>query len=126
MTHIDEDILLKSSLNLLDESEEVKTKIHLAECTICSEKMIDINTDLDFIGSFNPVTEEQQYPSVRNKRKYPFWIKNVAVILFVFGLGYSVIQLSIPEEIVVVKQSLETKSPNISKHQFESCPNIDL
>ena len=126
MIHIDEDILVKSSLNLLDESETSKIEIHLTECTICLEKMKNISADLEFISSFDPMMNEQQYPSVRKNKSNSVWIKNVAVIFFILGVGIIGSEFIQTRQTNVVGQRLQSNSPVLSDSLFESCPNVDI
>ena len=52
MNHLDEDILLKSALKLLDNQNEELVNQHLSECSECSSLFKNIESQTQIIGNY--------------------------------------------------------------------------
>lgn len=92
MKHLNEDILLKLSLDLLDGEEQTQALSHLAECGECREAFAKLKQDTDRLGDFAPELADISYPLPRAKSSSKLWLLRAAALLligFAGGMGVS-------------------------------------
>ena len=126
MKHYDEDIIYKFVLDILDASESEQIRKHSGNCDLCQMKITEINKRIELIGSYNPKIELKR-DKKKSDRKYNSTIaKAAAVTLIGLTIGYSVIDYSFKENIVVVGQSFIPQNSIEDSLKFVDCPNIDI
>ncbi len=127
MKHPDDDNLLKSVLQLLDEHEESELKNHLLQCDDCRARFERLRRETDIIGSIEPEIEKQIYPLPRATRiTYVTFLKAAALLLIGFMAGYGTSYLSPPECINVVGYQLKTSAPPESLTRYAACESVDM
>ena len=127
MKHYDEDILLKLGLELLTKEEEENIRVHLSECAQCREAYSIIKGDINLIGSYEPDVEPEIIPLPVKKKNIVRQLLKVAAILVVgFFAGFLTSDLSNPEKVIVVKQSIIKKTVLESTGSFKTCEQVDL
>ena len=127
MKHYDEDILLKLGLELLTKEEEKNIREHLSECEQCRDTFSIIKGDINLIGSFEPDVEPKIIPLPVKKKNITRRLLKVAAILVVgFFVGFLSSDLSNPEKVIVVKQSIIKRTILESTGNFKTCELVDL
>ena len=127
MKHPDDDKLLKSVLQLLDEHEESELKNHLAQCDDCRSRFERLRRETDIIGSIKPEFERQTFPFPRTRNfTYASLLKVAALLLIGFMAGYGTSHLSSPECINVVGHQLKTSAPPESLTRYATCESVDM
>ena len=126
MKHIDEDRLLKFTLELLDKVDSEIVSEHLKECKTCSQKYEKIMNEVDLIGSFNPDIESNIIPIPRKNSTYSIWLTRAAVLLIGFLLGYSTSNMIQHKPVRIVAQTFIPKNSQIDSSKFIECPNVDI
>ncbi len=127
MKHYDEDILLKLGLELLTNEEEKNIREHLSECEQCREIYNTIKGDINLIESFEPDAEPEVIPLPVKKKNIARQLLKVAAILVVgFFAGFFTSDLSNPEKVIVVKQSIIKRTVMESTGNFKTCEQVDL
>jgi len=127
MKHYDEDILLKLGLELLTKEEEKNIREHLSECEQCRETFSIIKGDINLIESFEPDVEPEIIPLPEKENNKTRQLFKVAAILVVgFFVGFLTSDLSNPEKVIVVKQSIIKRTVMDSTGSFKTCEQVDL
>jgi len=126
MNHFDEDILLKYSLDILDENKALSIKNHLAECDACTSQLNEAKKQLQVIGSFDPMIENNNFLVPKRNNALSVWLKRAAVLIIGFIAGYATSVLSQTDQVTVIAQNLITKSPTVSINDFTSCQKVDI
>ncbi len=127
MKHYNEEILLKLELELLTKEEEENIRDHLSECEHCRETYSTIKGDINLIGSYEPDVEPEIIPLPVKKKNIARQLLKVAAILLVgFFAGFLTSDLSNPEKVIVVKQSIIKGTVLESTGNFKTCEQVDL
>jgi anti-sigma factor RsiW len=127
MSHPNEDQLLKLVLELLDTDETRQIKEHLAECEPCRQRLEEIQSQTEMIGSIEPEIDREFYPLPATKRvRSVMLLKAAALILIGFLAGYGASQFSQPEPVNVVPQRIQVTSDEGSVTDFTICESVDL
>lgn len=127
MNHLDEDILLKSALKLLDNQNEKLVNQHLSECPECSSLFKNIESQTQIIGNYEPEIEETYYPLPKEK-SIPFgtMMRFAAILIIGFLFGFLTSEYISYSYINVEEQHLIPKSPIISMSEYTQCEQIDI
>lgn len=127
MDHLNDDILLKSALGLLDEAEEKRIEDHVKTCDQCRNQRNSMNHQIEIIGSFEPKLDVQAYPLPR-ARSIPFLplLKAAAILIIGFMLGYLTSELSQPRAVSVMEQQLITKAPVTTMATYKTAEQVDI
>ncbi|MDX1701430.1 MAG: hypothetical protein R3250_12475 [Melioribacteraceae bacterium] len=126
MNHYEEDTLYKFVLDMLDSSHYEDIRSHSAECKECQMKIDEIKSQIELLESFDP---EIELDRSKNKKAFSFaWTISKAAALILFGLtiGYSVVNYTMKDKIVVVGQSFIPQDSSKDSLRFVDCPNIDI
>ena len=127
MKHPDDDKLLKSVLQLLDEHEESELKNHLLQCDDCRARFERLRRETDVIGSIEPEINKQIFPLPHARNiTYVTLLKVAALLLIGFMAGYGTSHLTSPECINVVGHQLKTSSPPESLTRYAACESVDM
>ena len=126
MNHFDEETFLKYVLEILDENKTLSLKNHLAECNSCTSKFNETKKQLEVIGSFNPLIENNDFLVPKRNNVLSVWVKRAAVLIIGFIAGYATSFLSQPDRVTVIAQNLITKTPSVSITDFTSCQKVDV
>jgi hypothetical protein len=127
MKHYDDDTLLKSVLQLLDESEDRELGDHLAQCSECRMRFDTFTADTGIIGSFVPHVAPTVPPLPRAKHVTLTPLLKVAAILVAgFLAGYLTSELTRPNPVSVVPQNLATKAQSPPVQEYTVCELIDI
>jgi predicted anti-sigma-YlaC factor YlaD len=127
MIHIDEDLLLKYALQLLEDKEQTKIQEHLIKCDQCKKHYESIKSDIELIGSIELDVEQEVIPLPKKKLKITKqWIRAAAILIIGFFIGYITANLAHPVKVEVVKQKLLTKTILYPIESFRTCEQVDL
>jgi len=127
MIHINEDLLMKYELKLLDDKEENIIREHITTCDQCRKRFESIKSDIELIGSIEPDVIPELIPFPKKKLKISRqWIKAAAILIIGFFIGYLTANFAHPVKVNVVKQNLITKSIFYSGESFSMCEKVDL
>ena len=127
MNHINEDVLMKIALQLLEEGEETVLQEHLSACTDCRERLERIRQDINLIGSLEPRIEKSfiPLPEARGLR-IPAWLRVAALLFAGFVIGYGASLLS-EDQVVFVVPYRVLASPPLQEHPgFTHCESVDM
>lgn len=126
MNHLEEDILYKFVLDILDSTESEQIREHSSNCKLCHTKITEINKRIELLGSYNPEIELKR-SAKKSDLKYKWIIaKAAAVTLIGLTIGYYVVDYSVKEKIVVVGQSFIPQNSIKDSVKYVDCPNIDI
>ena len=127
MIHLDEDLLLKYALELLDDKEESTIREHLTKCDQCKKSHESITNHIELIGSIEPDIKPEIIPLPKKKLKIPEqFIRAAAILIIGFFIGYLTANLAHPVKVNVVKQNLITKTIMYPIESFRMCEQVDL
>jgi len=127
MKHYDEDILLKLGLELLTKEEEKNIREHLSVCEQCRDTFSLIKGDINLIESLEPDVEPEIIPLPVKRKNIARQLLKVAAILVVgFFAGFLTSDLSNPEKVIVVKQSIIKRTVMETTGNFKTCEQVDL
>jgi hypothetical protein len=122
MNHLDDDTLLKSVLELLDERDKMMVREHLSQCRKCSLRFNQVGNQIKAIGSFEPQIETEVHPLPPRKSTIVIPLLRAAAFLILgFFAGYLTSEFLRPRQVNVVQQHLITKSPVTSISGYTSC-----
>jgi len=124
--HIDEDLLLKYKLELLEVNDAKRIENHISECKTCLEKSIEVKNQPNVIGGIK-LNEENEFYLLDGKKSITTeWIKRAAIILIGFFLGYLTSQLIRPNHVVVVEQNLIPQPQKTVLENFSACSDENI
>ena len=127
MIHLDEDLLLKYALELLDDKEESTIREHLTKCDQCKKSHESIKSHIELIGSIEPDVKPEIIPLPKKKLKIQVqWIRAAAILIIGFFIGYLTANFAHPVKVNVVKQNLITKTIMYPIESFRMCEQVDL
>lgn len=122
MNHLDDDTLLKSQLQLLDDRNEMQVREHLSQCEKCSLRFNQVGNQIKAIGSFEPQIETEVRPLPQRKSAIVIpLLRAVAFLILGFLAGHFTSEFLRPRQVNVVQQHLITKSPVTSISGYTSC-----
>ncbi len=122
MTHPDEDLLLKSVLELLPAEEEQQLQTHLAACDDCRRQHRLLAGEIELIGGLEPALATTLFPMPRRPRAVAVaWLKIAVLLAVAFLAGHAVSRLAQPEPIRVVPHYLQPCSPEVSLRSMSVC-----
>jgi hypothetical protein len=127
MKHLDEDILMKLALDLLDEGEKEILAEHLVGCESCRDRLDSLRVETDMIGSLEPdiPTPFIGMPA-QISETWLSLIKIAALLLVGFAAGYGFSQISAPEDLTVVPYYQVVSTPLQTIDQFAVCESVNL
>ena len=127
MKHPDDDSLLKSVLELLDEHEASELKNHLRQCDDCRKRFERLRREMNIISSIEPKINQQTFPLPRsNNITYVTLMKAAALLIIGFMAGYGVSHLSSPECVNAVGHQLKPSAPPESLMRYAACESVDM
>ena len=127
MSHIDDDLLMKVALKLLEEEEESVLHEHLSECSDCSTRLNMIRQDIELISSLEPGVDSSLIPLPRTRGLRTTASLRVAALLFVgFVIGHSVSLLSEDRVVCIVPQRVYASRPLQEFPSFTHCESLDM
>ncbi len=127
MKHYDEDTLLKSVLNLLNDEEAWELKKHLLECKECGAKLEKIKRETDTIGEIDLQIPPRSYRFPRKKKAaLPLILKTAAVLSAGFIAGYLTSDMSKTCKAGVVPQCIERQASVETAGGFVVCEAFEL
>ena len=126
MKHLDDDTIYNLFLELLDDSESAKAKAHIKHCEECANNFQKISNQINFIGSYNPIIENDYNPLKKDTSSHFLWLKRAAIIILGVFLGYSASDFIEDEEIIIVGQRLVPKHSLVDTLKYIECPNVDI
>ncbi|MBU8922985.1 MAG: hypothetical protein KOO63_14300 [Bacteroidales bacterium] len=127
MSHIDDDLLMKMALKLLEEGEESVLHEHLSECSDCSVRLNLIRRDIELISSLEPRVERPMIPLPRARGlRTTAWLRVAALFLVGFVIGYGVSLLSEDRVVCIVPSRVYAPQPLQAYPSFTSCESVDL
>jgi hypothetical protein len=124
--HISEDTLLELALGLSDARSERSVRKHLEECLKCRALLKDVEQTVNRIKDVTPVVAADLpvLPSLRHGRHA--WLRVAAMLAIGFGLGFLASESLHSPSVVVVRQQLVSKPPELSTTGFVACDEVDL
>jgi len=127
MKHLEEDMLLKLVLGVLEEREERELQAHLALCQECQVKREKMVKDTEIIGSMKLDTGSLKIPMPKPTRiSFMPLLRAAALLLIGFMVGFGSSNLSHREAVNVIPQRLQVASPTGNVVQYSSCEPVDL
>lgn len=127
MKHYDDDILLKSVLQLLDDGEETEVRGHLSQCQDCSRRLEILKAETGVIGGFVPHVAPNVPPLPQAKRiSFAPLLKVAAILVIGFLAGYLTSEWTRPDPVNVVPQNLTTNAQSAPVSDFTTCEQIDI
>ena len=127
MNHIDEDVLMKMALQLLEESEEATLREHLSSCEDCKARLARIQQDMELIGSLEPRIEKPLIPLPKSRGfRIPAWFKVAALLVIGFVSGYGVSQLSDGQVVCIFPYHVRSSPPKRTYPSFTPCESVDM
>ncbi|GEM_PF-911711 len=127
MNHIDDDMLMKLALELLDGEEAAGLEAHISECEDCRVRLEGIRRDMDLLGSIEPGLDRAVIPLPGASRpRFATWLRVAALVLFGFAVGYGVSRLEEDRIIYVVPHRVDVAPPSHTYPSFSYCESPDL
>jgi hypothetical protein len=126
MKHINEDLLYKYALQLLDYKKEVDIREHLDNCDYCKNEFDNIEKRMNLIGSVDFKIDDSYSPAPQKTFIYSTWIKSAAVLMIGFLLGYSASNIVRNDRVAVVGQTVIPQTTINDTTQFVECPTVDI
>jgi len=127
MIHFNEDLLMKYTLELLDDNEKSTIREHITTCVQCRKRYESIKSDIELIGSIETGVKPEIIPFPRKRLKIARqWIKAAAVLIIGFFIGYLTANFAHPVKVHVVKQNLIPKTILYPSESFRTCEKVDL
>lgn len=127
MTHLDDDTLLRSALETLDERDNARVREHLAVCAQCSERMERVREEVGRLSGIRVEVGEFAPPPLRRPRRVVSALARAAAILAVgFLAGYATADLTAPERPTAVQQRLVPGSPAAPRTGYFPCRAVDV
>jgi anti-sigma factor RsiW len=127
MTHIDEDTLLKSVLEILDEPEETTVRDHLSSCAGCRQKLSELQRNIAALGAVDfPVIKETPRQMAKTTPLSLRVLRAAAVLAVGFLGGYVTAELSNPGQPIVVAQNFVPAPVAAPVTQYVSCEQVDI
>ena len=122
MKHISEDILLKSTLKLLENGEEASVQMHLSQCDECRNRYFQVKQENEIIGSFDPQFEVE-VPPLPKAKKITFMplLKAAAILAIGFLTGFLVNEWARPNPVNVIPQNIMTKAQVTTTVDYVTC-----
>ena len=127
MNHLDNDLLLKYVLKLLDDRDAVPVRNHLDTCPECSTRLAELEADTHILGDLEPRIEPS-FPPLAASRPVPVPAVLKLAAAFVCGclLGFFVSEWREPGSVQIVEQHLVPMSPPDQIFQFHPTEQLEL
>jgi anti-sigma factor RsiW len=133
MNHIDDDLLMKIALELLEESDAARVQEHLRDCNDCRSRLARIRRDMELIGSLEPRIERPFIPMpgvgiVRGARgkRMTAWLTAAAALFVGFAIGFGASRLSDERIVLVVPHHVYVSPDRHTYPDFTYCESVDL
>ena len=127
MNHIDDDVLMKMALQLLEEGEEAVLHKHLFVCNDCRVRLERIQQDIELVGSLEPRIERPFIPLPRARGlRITAWLRVAALLFAGFVIGYGVSLLSDDQVICIVSHRVYSSRPQQAYPNFRYCESVDM
>lgn len=121
--HVANDELVKYQMDLLEDAQKSKVRVHLERCRKCKSLFEKVEDDLRRLRGFDPALEIVVPPLTGGRRGHVWPILRMAAILAIgFLLGAYSSESLRPSLVEVVPQNLITRPPTTSVGQFTVCP----
>ncbi len=127
MNHIDEDTLLRLSLDTVEENEKKLLLDHLDGCSSCSDRFNELRRETEMLGDidFDLPPPSVPLPPRRTVRWRAHARLAAALIAgFLLGLGFS--RISSPSTTTVVASYLAKSAAGQAGGVFVVCESVDL
>jgi hypothetical protein len=127
MTHLDDDTLLRSALETLDERDNALARAHLAVCLQCKERMERVREEVGRLSGISVEVGEVAAPSLRRRWvAVPALARAAAILAFGFLAGYVTADLTAPLRPAAVQQRLVPGGPPAPRTGFFPCQAVDV
>jgi hypothetical protein len=127
MNHIDDDILMKIALGLLEQGEAASLHEHLHECDDCRTRLACIRRDMELIGSLEPKIDSPIIPLPRARcLRIAVLFKAAALLLVGFVVGYGASRLSDDHIVSIVPHRMYVSPPRHAYTDFSQCESVDM
>ncbi len=127
MNHLNEDTLLKLSLDLLEGKEKAEALSHLSECGECREAFGKLKSETEAIGSFVPELPEACYALPEVKSVSRLWLLRAAALLMIgFLSGYGVSHYFQSDCVNVFSYSASGAKPTLAQNGLVICESEAL
>ncbi len=126
MDHIDDDTLLKTALEILDQAEEASVRDHLSRCASCSRRLSQLQRDIGELGAVGFPTMKAP---LRQKGKTVLSLRVLraaAVLAAGFLAGYVTAEIANPGEPIVVAQNFVPAPEGLAPMQNVPCKEVDI
>jgi len=122
MNHVNDDALLARVLELLEENELREQDRHLGECSMCSDRLIEIRDETEMLGSLAPGIESPEIPLPRSEKHHFVRLMKIAALLLLgFVAGYTASRPSRIPFVTIVPHHLSHTSTGQSLSGFTVC-----
>ena len=116
MNHIDEDLLMKYALQLLEKQEAAALTEHLSECSDCRVRLDGVRQEIELIGSLEPKIEFPPIPLPKARGiRIPVWLRAAALLFAGFMIGYGASLFS-EDQVVIVVPHRVSASPYLQEN----------
>ncbi|MFB0515912.1 MAG: hypothetical protein ACETWG_04830 [Candidatus Neomarinimicrobiota bacterium] len=127
MNHLDNDLLLKYVLQLLDDRDATHVRTHLDACPECSTRLAELEADTRLLGALEPRIEPSFPPLAASKpASVPAVLKLAAAFVCGCLLGFFVSEWRNPGSVQIVEQHLVPQSPPAQISQFYPTEQLEL
>jgi hypothetical protein len=126
MNHIDENLLYKFALELLDSGENMKLRKHIDNCVECRGKLLEIKDQIAVISDFDPHITPFDNPLIKKSSSSLTWLKRAAVIIIGILISYAAVDIFNTETIVVSGQKFTPKNSSMDSLELVESQNVDL
>lgn len=127
MNHIDEDLLMKMALEILDEGEEAALQEHLVACSDCRLRLERIKQDMETIASLEPRVERPVIPLPKARGlRIPVWLRAAALLFVGFVIGYGASLFSEDRVVCIVPYRVQASLPLGEYPSFTYSESVDM
>lgn len=127
MSHIDEDTLVKLSLDTVDGKEKRILLDHLNDCSACNERYLEIRREMEILGSIETNLPPLSIPLPSSRaHRWRSYFRLAAGLVIGFVLGYGYFSFSTPRETTVVASYLTKSVADATAGAFVVCESVDL
>ena len=127
MNHIDENLLMKMALQLLEDGEETILQEHLSACSDCRLRLERIRQDIETISSIEPRVERPFIPLPKARSlRIPVWLRAAALLFAGFAIGYGVSLFSEDQVVFIIPHHVHA-SPSLGEYpSFTYSESVDM
>jgi hypothetical protein len=127
MIHLDDDTLLKFTLETLDAAEDSLAREHLLGCQLCREKHDRLQSEIRRLSNIEMRVEQVTPPRLPRRFRFLAVASRAAAILVVgFLAGYLTAELSDPIRPTPVQQRLIPRRLTTPSSGYVPCQAVDV